>query len=264
MMDFSGSAGAASSFDTIPLGQLAWCNLSVRGVKASGSGGEYIDCELVVDQGQPYAGRKFWEMIGNPHHQGNSEKYRQMGMIAVTRILEAGRNAGPHNPAGYKINSFQELDGLRVPVKIGIEEGTGGHEDKNRVAEWLTPNPASKSGHKWFKMLVEGIFNATAQPGGGQAAGGFGQSTGGFGNAGGSAAASGAEPAATTGFGAAGGAPSTGFGQTPPANSAQSGGAGNGAATAGFGSQQAGATASPSDPGKPGNWLEQANGGAPQ
>src|SRR5688500_8887277 len=102
-MDFSGSAGAASSFDTIPAGQVAFAILTVRGVKGSASGGQYLDCELVIDAGQPFAGRKVWEMIGDPNHPGNSEKYREMGTIAITRILEAGRGAGPANLAGYKI-----------------------------------------------------------------------------------------------------------------------------------------------------------------
>jgi hypothetical protein len=40
-------------------------------------------------------------MIGHPGNPANSEKFREMGTIAITRILEAGRGAGPNNKAGY-------------------------------------------------------------------------------------------------------------------------------------------------------------------
>lgn len=258
-MDFSGSAGAASDFDILPLGQLAWAHLNVRGHKASAAGGAYIDCELTIAEGQPFAGRKLWEMIGDPFNQGNSEKYRKMGMIAVTRILEAGRGAGPNNMAAYQLTDFSQLDGLKVAIKIGVEEGKDGHDDKNRVAEWLTPNPASQSGHKHFKTLMSGVYNVNANSqgaaspapsgfGGAPAATGGGQQTGGFG----SGASS--QPA-TTGFGTTG----SGFSQ-PPAESAAPTGA-NGAPIATNLSSQTPADASPSDQvGATPNWLQQAGG----
>lgn len=254
-MDFSGTAGAGSDFDTIPKGQLAWAMLNVRGVKASGSGGGYLDCELTLCDGQPYAGRKVWEMIGDPNNAGNSEKYRQMGRIAITRILECGRGAGPHNPDGYKINNYAELSGLKVAIKIGVEPGEGGHDDKNRVADWLTPNPASQSGHKYFQKLVAGEYSPpSAQP---AATGGFGggaptpQQQGGFGGGfGGGNANATANPPANGGFGAA-----VGNGSGPVATP------GNGAGTVAGAGSDAPAT-SPSNPGATPNWLEQANGGA--
>lgn len=156
MLDFSQGAGQESPTSLIPKGQLAWVIVHFRGVKASQSGGEYLDLELTIDDGQPYARKKIWEMVGNPFHQGNSEAYRNMGMIAITRMLEAGNNAGPHNPAGYQISSFDQLDGLRVGIKIGVDAGKGNYQDKNRVAEWLTPNPESKSGNKDWNRLMSG------------------------------------------------------------------------------------------------------------
>ena len=163
MMDFSQSAGAASSFDVIPKGLLVFAVLAVKGVKVSGSGGGYLDCELTVDAGQPHAGRKLFEMIGDPHNAANSEKYRETGTIAITRILEAGKGAGPNNMAGYQVPylagtqtvDYQRLSGLRVGIKVGIKPGVDPYPDKNRVAEWLTPNPASQSGNKgWVKLMA--------------------------------------------------------------------------------------------------------------
>lgn len=258
MMDFSGHAGAGSDFGLLPKGLLVFAILQVRGVKASGSGGSYIDCELTVDQGQPYAGRKLWDMIGNPFHEGNSEKYRNMGMVAITRILEAANNAGPHNPAGYQLGDFSQLTGMRVPIKVGIEDGSNGHDDKNRVAEWLTPNPASQSGNKPFVKLMNGDHGLPQQTTAGGAQGGFGGAAapvqakpvqGGFG----AAPAAAAVPAATSGFGGT----DSGF-QQPPAQAAGA----NGATTAGNQSSPTLAAASPSDPGATPGWLAQAGGQA--
>jgi hypothetical protein len=254
-MDFSSGAGAASAFDLIQNGQLAFANLSVRGHVLAPTGSKYVDCELTIDANQPFAGRKIFEKIGDPFFEGNSEKYRQMGMTSITRILEAARGAGPNNPDGYKLDNFSQLDGLRVPIKIGIEKGTDGHDDKNRVGEFLTPNPASQSGHKLYLKLLAGEFSpgstkAPAAPvsGFGAPAGGNGApaATGGFGNA------SAAQPAAS-GFGNAGqggqpAAPNP-FGQQPA-------GSANAAAT------NAATSASPSDPAATPGWLEQS-GGAP-
>jgi hypothetical protein len=254
MMDFSGSAGAATSFDTLPADMVLFAILTVKGVKASNSGGGYLDCELTIDQGQPHAGRKIFDMIGDPQNAANSEKYREMGTIAITRILEAGRGAGPHNMAGYQIPNYEALSGLRVGIKTGIEKGTDGHADKNRVKEWLTPNPASQSGNKGWVKLMAGDHGGAAPVQ--QAQGGFGGfgggqatglPTGGFGNA-----AQGNQQAQTGGFGNGGAAQGAGSGFGQPA--------GNAAGTAANQSQQAGfaGATSPSDPGQTPGWLSQA------
>lgn len=246
MMDFSGNAGAASSFDTLPAGVLLFAILNVKGTKASASGGGYLDCELTIDQGQPYAGRKIFDMIGDPMNAGNSEKYRDMGSIAITRILEC-RGAGPNNPNGYKIDNYAQLSGARVGIKVGIEAGTNGHDDKNRVSEWLTPNPASQSGNKGWVKLMAGDHNLpTAGGTSGAQASGFGNAgtgqaaTGGFGNA----AGGGAAASANSGFGAA------------AANAAAS--ATGQSEASGFASTQTATTTSPSDPGATPGWLAQA------
>jgi len=239
MMDFSAGAGQSTGGGgVIPNGQLAWAILTVRGVKASKSGGAYIDVELTIDDNQPYARRKIWEMIGDPMNMGNSEAYRQMGMVAISRILEAGRGAGPNNQAAYKLGDYSELSGLRVPIKVKVEKGTGGYDDKNKVAEWLTPNPNSDTGHKDFLLLQSGVHNKAeaAKPAAVQ---------NGFGNA--------AQPAAQNGgFGSQQGATNTGFGQ--PAQDAQTA-AGQQTNTGFASTQQTGAAPSNGQQ----SWLQQAN-----
>lgn len=178
-MDFSGSAGAQTKFDTIPKGQLAWVHVQYRGMKDSqSSASRYLDLELTICDGQPYAGKKLWEMVGDPTWAENSDNYKQMGTIAITRMLEAGRTqrgAGFEFEAfraanGYTINDFGDLDNLIVPIKITEDKPEPGRDTKNRVGEWLTPNPESKSGHKGYTQLLSGVYNANpnagAQPAG--------------------------------------------------------------------------------------------------
>jgi hypothetical protein len=265
-MDFSGSAGAATQFDLLPAGLLVFVNIEYKGTKKSGSGGSYLDLCLTVDANQPHAGRKIFVMIGVPNDMGNSEAYRQMGTIAITRILEAGRNAGPHNMAGYVIDDYAQIDGLRAAIKVSIEPGTNGHNDKNRVGEWLTPNPASQSGHKGFAKLIagdHGVAAKTAPPaaqqsgfagfGGTQPAAQASAQPSGFGS--GAVAQPAAQPAAS-GWGAqaTGGASGTsGFPQ--PA-----GGAASSAADPSTQQGSAPNAMSPSNPTALPGWLAQANG----
>lgn len=220
-MDFSAGAGAQTPNSIIPNGALLWVVINMRGIKPNpNTGTSSLDLELTVDDNQPFARKKLWQFIGDPMHPGNSEGYRQQGMVAVTRILEAGRQAGPHNPAGYQIADYSALNGLRVPVKIGIEAGKDGYDDKNKVAEWLTPNPASQSGYKLFVKLQSGDHNLpSAQP---AAQGGFAQA--GFGQQASNNAFGGSPtPAASSGWGtpspqpAAASTQTAGWG-TPPAN----------------------------------------------
>src|SRR3546814_3576824 len=74
MMDFSGSAGARTNFDPIPHGQLAFAIFSLRGIKQSQSGGQYLDVELTLDDGQPFARRKIFDMIMDPNFESNSDR----------------------------------------------------------------------------------------------------------------------------------------------------------------------------------------------
>ena len=263
-MDFSRGAGQTTGTDVIPNGTLLWVIFNLRGLKSSQAGGEYLDVELTVDEGQPFERRKIWEMIGNPEHSGNSDQYRQMGQTTIARILECCNNAGPHNLAGYNLPRFEMLSGLRVPIKVGVKPAKDGYEAKNRVAEWLTPNPASGSGYKDFARLMKDGPGVPAQastqrPIGGQATMGFGQPAAAVAPAPGGFGAPAAPAAAAGGFG---GQAAGGFGGQPTAGFQQPAPQGGFAPTAAAGSQAAGfapsATSPLSEP-QAGGWLAQAN-----
>lgn len=185
-MQFNQTSGVSSPLDLIPRGQLAWAMVTFKGMKASQSGGEYADLELTLADNQPNARRKIFTKIGNPDHQGNSEGYRQMGMTSLTRMVEAANIVNPDDPNSYeKLNGMscedvcRLLDGKYVAIKVKIEPGKDGYDDKNDVGDFLTPNKQSQS-NKNFLKLCSGDFNLSANPAARpQNGGGFGAQSGG-------------------------------------------------------------------------------------
>lgn len=278
-MDFSGGAGAGSPMDLIPNGQLAWVIITYRDQKVgAGKGTVYHDLELTLDAEQPFKGRKLWHNLMDPSAEANSATVKQMGLADITRILEAGRWALNPNfdqglfasQGGYTINAFPEIDGLRVAVKIKVEKGTEGYADKNVVAEFLSPNPAS-SGHKGWKDLIAGKYNSTAAAAGPPAQGTFGgfgagataqpaQTAPAFGNT-----AAGATTSAPV-FGNAALAQPAAGGTAAPANPTLATGQPAAPTPAPAGTPAAASVTSPSNqpaaapaPTSPNSWLAQAN-----
>jgi Protein of unknown function (DUF669). len=159
---FSPSSGTGNSFELIPGGTLAWVDINVREIKRSQNGGQYIDTELTIPDG-PFQGRKIFAKIMDPLFEENSTAARQMGVVALTRILEACGQFNPAEPDSY--NQFEgggiqalalAIDQQRAAIKIKVSKGQNGYEDKNDVGEWLTPNPAATRGFKFWKNLQDG------------------------------------------------------------------------------------------------------------
>lgn len=192
-MQFNQQSGVASPIDLMPRGFLAWAKVTFRGMKVSTStGSRYGDVELTIADNQPFARKKIFTKIADPDYQENSEKYRQIGMTNLTRMVEAAGIVNPADAASYeKLNGksceavLTMLDNKYVAIKTKVEPGQSGYEDKNDVGEYLTPNEQSQS-HKNFVKLTNGDHgNVGAQP---QKQGGFvgsgnapaGQKQGGF------------------------------------------------------------------------------------
>jgi hypothetical protein len=165
MLDFS-AALPQNDFDSnsgpIPNGTLAWVMVKVRwfnqdqGIVETTSkhtGSQYLDCELTVVGGR-HDKRKVFTKIGI--YSPNGETYTNMGRSAMKAILEVGVGAGAQNPNGYKINSYADLSGLKAAVRIKIEPGKDGYQDKNDISLWLTPNADSPGAAAEFARLVAG------------------------------------------------------------------------------------------------------------
>lgn len=160
MLDLSGKPVEQDN-DLIPQNQLAWVVLKLREIKTAASGTRYLDVELTVDEGQPYAKRKLWINIMDPLAASNSDGAKNMGLMMLRRILETALGATPDNPQSYQqLQDYQQLNGMRVPVKISVKkEKDPRYDDKNDV-EFLSPHSSVKSVVKAYDALVhEGVYN---------------------------------------------------------------------------------------------------------
>ncbi len=146
-------------FTVIPKATLAWAIVNIKPgsefqvetVSKNNVNNSYLDLDLIISEGK-YAKAKISD---RPGVKGESDNWVNKGRAAIRAMLESGKNAGQSNPNAYKIESFAELHGLRVAIKIGVEEGSNGYGDKNVIMAYLSSNPDSST-HKDFKALQEG------------------------------------------------------------------------------------------------------------
>lgn len=155
---FSPTSGTGTSFELIPNSTLAFGIFTVKSVKLSAAGGNYIEGVITITDG-PFEKRKVFTNIMDPLFAANSEGARQMGLQALTRCFEVSGLFKPEQPETYRAFDNKtiediaiQLDGSRVAFKIKIEKGSGGYSDKNAVAEYLSPNPASNGFRGWQQL----------------------------------------------------------------------------------------------------------------
>ena len=171
------------SFDVIPAGTRLWAHLAVKEIKTSqNSGRRYLNLELTVMPEQPYANRKIFDMIMDPscpdlvnaatngagEVQSKAQTTINMSIAALGAILEGASNgpkANPQQPDLYNISEgYPELRrDLIVPISVKVEKDKSGQYDpKNRVKNWLSPNP-NRRGHDDYNKLLSGDHGGTAQ-----------------------------------------------------------------------------------------------------
>jgi hypothetical protein len=177
---FSSSSGASEKSNSlIPNGTLAFGIIKVLEIKRSQkTNGEYARIELIITDGE-YANRHIWSIIMSPLDRNNvNEANRKegkadgakMGLVALTRMFEAAGLVDYTKEGEYPQmvgKSFQELltmlDGSTVGFKVKVAKGTEGYEDKNEIAEYLSPNPGSGSVAGWRKLAADGAAHIGQQ-----------------------------------------------------------------------------------------------------
>lgn len=164
----SGASGSSNQNQLIPHGTLAFAVIKVTGVKKSKrTGGEYANLELTITEGE-YQRRKVWTVIMNPQDPANVDDIKRaagkpdgakMGLVALTRIFEAA-GVFTNDPRSYQkfngatfVEILQHIEGLNAGIKIKVAKGGDGYDDKNEVAEFLSPAPASGSTVNWNKLV---------------------------------------------------------------------------------------------------------------
>jgi hypothetical protein len=101
----------------------------------------YLSCEFTVMEG-PFAKRKIFDKIGI----SGSDGWVNMGKTRIRALLESAKNISSKDMSeaaaeARQIDSYDDLNGLDVVIKVGIESDRSGvYPDKNKVQSVITPD----------------------------------------------------------------------------------------------------------------------------
>jgi hypothetical protein len=163
--------------ELIPAGTISYAMVKVGEKRQSkATGGTMFNIELTLIGGQ-YEGRKVFDLLPDVTDTRNSEGFIKMGKAKIVHMFETIGFFKPSEPDTYRqfkdfVSAMTRLDGNRVAVKISIEKNPDpAYADRNKVAEYLSSNPASKGYRDYVKLIGgqqavqaarAGVFAATA------------------------------------------------------------------------------------------------------
>ena len=115
--------------------------------KSSQSGAKWMPIELTI-VGGPYDKRKVWQNIfvdGAKTDQNGFSIAKRIGLETIKKMVDSHfaldmKDVSPE--AAQKrgsINGVHMLNGMQICFKIGIEKGSNGYADKNKIKTILTP-----------------------------------------------------------------------------------------------------------------------------
>lgn len=163
------SSNQGGGFTLIPENTIAPAILTVKAIKTSKAGSDYLDIMLTLADGE-HVGRKVYSMLGNPWGYGAdsgldeaAKKMKALTIGQTTRLLESVGAVDPEAPESYAAwneadlaSLVEAIEGKEVTIRIGIKKGTGGYEDKNVIREYGSPSPQS-NGHSLFQQVKAGV-----------------------------------------------------------------------------------------------------------
>jgi hypothetical protein len=144
-------AGEQRSFDLIPAGTVCPVQISVRpgavGVswlrKSKDGSSEGLDLEFVVIGG-PYVKRKFWTLLTVQGTTEGHAKAREISLKTLKAIVESARGIRPDDKSdtakAARIVAWQDFDGMRFIVRVGVRAAEGQYAAKNTLHEVVTPD----------------------------------------------------------------------------------------------------------------------------
>jgi hypothetical protein len=165
----------------IPNATLAKAVMKVQNIgNSKRTGAEYAKLDLVICEGE-YTNRHIFTVVMNPHDKdGDKAAGAKMGEKNLCHMLEGTGlmdHTDPASTAQYDGASFQDvlgaLDGKVVSIKIRVAPGKDGYDDKNEVAQYLSPVQASGSKRLWEQLhgatqavapVQKPAFTAQAKP----------------------------------------------------------------------------------------------------
>ena len=148
MIDFS-NAPEQVEFALIPKDTIAKARIDIKPgysqrdrflTDSKFTDSSYLNCEFTIMEGE-YVRRKIFDKIGIY----GSDEWVNMGKARIRAILESSRGIDHKDMsesaiAARKIDSYEELIGMEVTIKIGIDhDKSGNYEDKNKILK-IMPN----------------------------------------------------------------------------------------------------------------------------
>lgn len=119
-------------FEIMPKGEYTLKATAAEEKETSAKTGTYIAAEFEVVKGE-FTGRKVWQNFNVNNPNDKAEK------IGREQIAGWARACGKPNA-----QDTDELLERPFQCKLGIEKGTGGYSDKNKIDSFLMPGAASK------------------------------------------------------------------------------------------------------------------------
>lgn len=124
-----------TGFDLLPVREYQAVITESELKKANSGNGDYFNLTFEIIDGE-FKGRKVWQRITQ---NSDNEKARNIGKAQLASICKAVGKMAP--------NDTEELHDIPLIIKVGIEKGTNGYQDRNKItaykpASGATPQPA--------------------------------------------------------------------------------------------------------------------------
>ena len=108
---------------------------------------KWMELEFTVIGGE-HDKRKFWDKIfvdGDKMSPNGIPVTKEIGLSTLRMIIESAYNIIPTDTsaeaqARRQISGVNDLNGMEICAKVGIDKGTNGYADKNKLTAAMTPN----------------------------------------------------------------------------------------------------------------------------
>ena len=115
--------------------------------KSQTSKAKWMELEFTVIGGE-HDKRKFWDKIfvdGDKMSPNGIPVTKEIGLSTLRMIIESAYNIIPTDTsaeaqARRQISGVNDLNGMEICAKVGIDKGTNGYADKNKLTAAMTPN----------------------------------------------------------------------------------------------------------------------------
>lgn len=121
------------SFAPLPAGEYA-VMISASSIKATKSGGQMLELELVVESGD-LAGRRVWDRLNIANASATAQRIAHEALADYCVVC--GR---------AQVEDSEELHGVPFRVELTVEEGRGSYGPSNRIKRILYEDGSSPRG----------------------------------------------------------------------------------------------------------------------